>query len=70
MPRGDDTSNHPKRRVDRASMVMRDLQSIIEGNMTAPKSITSLGKSYTCPECSKTFNNPDEWQYGHDCESC
>lgn len=23
---------------------------------------------YRCPECDRTFTDPDEFAYGHDCE--
>lgn len=24
---------------------------------------------YRCPECGQTFTDPNDWAYGHDCES-
>ena len=28
-----------------------------------------VSTKWTCPECRVTFTDPDEYVYGHDCES-
>jgi hypothetical protein len=36
-----------------------------------PKAFISLVDEIlkrTCPECGKTFTDPNEWAFGHDCE--
>ena len=42
MPKGEDTRNHPNRRVSREDMLFAQLQGMIEGTVAPQKSLAKM----------------------------